>query len=337
MSSNKHALIRYRIIDRCLRNVDNQWNWKSLSDACVEEFGKNSIEITSISERTIKEDIRNMRSNPLLGYYAPIEYDRSEKSYYYTNRSYAITETPLNRSDSRDLRDALDLIRQNTGFAHLKGIENIIQKLELLVYESTEKKSNQAVHLEQRQTTPGLEHLDLLYKVIRENRSLNMTYMPFGKKGEGVIVSPYLLKEYDQRWYMVGQNHKKKAIRTYGLERIKSLEFSLATYRDDPSFDAEGYFDDVVGITVAPDSRKRNVKFRVEKGFEEYIITRPIHHSQMVVKKSNVGYTFQLKIIPNHELEQSLLSYGELITILSPSWFRKKIENRLITAISKYS
>ena len=137
MATNKHALIRYRVIDKCLRQVDRQWNWKSLSKACSSEIEAVTGKQTTLSERTIKGDIQNMRHDEILGYFAPIEYDRMEKSYYYSNRSFSITEAPLNKSDSNELKSVIGLLRQFTGFRHLEGIDNIIQKLELLAYESS--------------------------------------------------------------------------------------------------------------------------------------------------------------------------------------------------------
>jgi len=156
MATNKHALIRYRVIDRCLRNVDGQWNWQTLAEACANEIESIMDEKITLSERTIKGDIQNMRNDKALGYFAPIEYDRKEKSYYYTNRSYSITESPINKSDRAQLKQMISLIRQYTGFTYLDGIENIIQKMELLVYESmgTEK---QYVHLDQPTQIPGFK------------------------------------------------------------------------------------------------------------------------------------------------------------------------------------
>jgi len=134
MATNKHAIIRYRVIDKCLRQVDKNWNWKTLAEACALELQKVTGQSTTLSERTIKGDLQNMRHDEALGYFAPIEYDRKEKTYYYTQRGYSITEAPLNRSDSEELKSVIGLLRQYTGFTHLEGIDNIIQKLELMAY-----------------------------------------------------------------------------------------------------------------------------------------------------------------------------------------------------------
>ena len=323
MATNKHALIRYRVIDRCLRQVDQSWNWKTLAEACAKEIEKVMDKQTTFSERTIKADLRNMRSDVALGYNAPIEYDRSEKSYYYSDRSYSITEAPLNRSDSDELKNAISLLRQFTGFQHLEGIENIIQKLELLAFESTTQ-SKPIVHLAQPTVIPGQKWLDTLYNAIKNELALSLQYQPFGKESETIIISPHLLKEYDNRWYLYANNHKK-GIRTYGLERIQNLGETLQDYKPAEDFNPNTYFQDIIGITLEPKKKKQTVRFEVLGNTINYVSTKPLHHSQ-----KNIGDgIFEIEVIINYELESLLLSFGEQLKVVSPSVLVKRMRERI--------
>ena len=99
MATNKHAIIRYRTIDRCLKDRNNSWTWRELRDVCESAVEESMGQPVEISERTIKYDIAAMRSNDILGYYAPIRYDRKEKSYYYSDLKYSLTESPFNKKD----------------------------------------------------------------------------------------------------------------------------------------------------------------------------------------------------------------------------------------------
>jgi len=312
MSTNKHALIRYRVIDRCLRQVDKAWNWKTLAEACASEIEMVMDKKITLSERTIKQDLKNMRSDNALGYHAPIEYDRLEKSYYYSDRKYSITEAPLNRSDSDELKNAISLLRQFTGFQHLEGIENIIQKLELLAFESTTK-SKRIVHLEQPSLIPGQKWLDKLYGAIKDEVALTIEYKPFGKDSETIIISPHLLKEYDNRWYLYANNHKK-GLRTYGLERIENISETLQPYKTVENFDPDAYFHDIVGITLQADKKIEKVTIQVYGLTKNYIRTKPLHHTQRELEDG----IFQLTLVPNFELESLLLSYGENLKVISP-------------------
>lgn len=333
MATNKHALIRYRVIDKCLRQVDKQWNWKSLANACSNEIQKVTGQETTLSERTIKGDLQNMRHDEVLGYFAPIEYDRLEKSYYYSNRSYSITEAPLNRSDSKELKQAIDLLRQFTGFRHLEGIENIIQKLELLAYESVAE-DKKHVLLAQAPVIPGQKWLDPLYESIKKEECLRMTYKPFDRPAGNTIISPYLLKEFDNRWYLYAHNHERGQLRTYGLERIENLSPSLSEYKPAVAFDPESYFNEIIGITLEPGKKAQEVTFKVFGNTVSYIKTKPLHPSQKVIESGSKSTSFSIEVIPNFELESLLLSFGEAVQITSPLSLKKKMAKR-ISKLSK--
>ncbi len=331
MSTNKHALIRYRVIDKCLRQVDRAWNWKTLASACAKEIEKVTGKATTLSERTIKGDLQSMRTNEALGYFAPIEYDRAEKSYYYSNRNFSITEAPLNKSDSDELKSAISLLRQFTGFQHLEGIENIIQKLELLAFESIAK-TKSIVHLAQPAVIPGQKWLDMLYDSIKEDKALMMTYKAFGKSASTDVISPYLLKEFDNRWYLYALNHNKNQLRTYGLERIENLVTTLQEYVPNESFEPDRYFKDIIGITLEPKKKVQKIVIEVYGSTQNYIRTKPLHHTQI---EKDTGL-FELQLIPNFELESLLLSFGENIKVISPKALSTKIANRAKAMAGNY-
>ena len=336
MATNKHAIIRYRVIDRCLRQVDKSWNWKSLAKACTEELEKVMGKKTTLSERTIKGDLQSMRHDQALGYFAPIEYDRAEKSYYYSNRNFSITEAPLNRSDSKELKNVISLLRQYTGFRHLAGIENIIQKLELLAYESRTT-SKRIVHLARPALIPGQKWLDNLYEAIKEEKTLSITYKPFGKKASAIIISPYLLKEFDNRWYLYALSHDKGKIRTYGLERIENITASLQSYQSAEGFNPDEYFNDIIGITLDPGKKSVKIVFEVFGQTVQYIKTKPLHGSQKEIASEKDSSQFEMELIPNFELESLLLSFGENIKVLKPKALVSKLERRVEKLNERYN
>ncbi len=336
MGKTKNALIRYRIIDKCLRRVDEKWTWKELAEKCADALEELSGEKDSISERTIKKDLNNMRHNEDLGYFAPIAYDRKEKSYYYENRNFSITESPLSRQDGRELKSALNLLRQFTGFSYLKGINNVIEKLQLMVSESN-LPEKQVVHLEQPLDIPGQKWLDSLYNAIRSKRSISINYHPFGQDSYHVIISPMILKEYDHRWYLLAYSHEKKSIRTYGLERISDLRESFAEYVIPNNFDADTYFKNVIGITVNESTRLEEIQLKVNGLQVNYFDTKPIHLSQKKVKTSDNYSVYCINVYPNYELTSKILSFGGNVEVISPDWFREELKKMVSEMFELYS
>ena len=110
MPANKNALIRYKTIDRCLRNRYRRWTIEDLVDACSDALYELEGIRKGISLRTVQADIQMMRSDK-LGYNAPIEvYDL--KYYRYADPDYSINEMPLTYDDFRLIKKAVDLLEQ---------------------------------------------------------------------------------------------------------------------------------------------------------------------------------------------------------------------------------
>lgn len=108
MPANKNALIRYKTIDRCLRNRYRRWTLDDLVDACCDALLDMEGIQKGVCARTVQMDIQIMRSDK-LGYNAPIVvYD---KIYYtYADPDYSITEMPLSMDDCKLIKEAITLL-----------------------------------------------------------------------------------------------------------------------------------------------------------------------------------------------------------------------------------
>jgi hypothetical protein len=96
MPTNLNALIRYKQIDRCLRNIHKRFTIKMLQDECSEALAEHRGIYKKVAERTIRDDIRVMKSD-MLGFNAPIEVEGG--FYYYRERGYSIFNTTINEKE----------------------------------------------------------------------------------------------------------------------------------------------------------------------------------------------------------------------------------------------
>ena len=108
MPANKNALIRYKTIDRCLRNKFRRWTIDDLTEACSDALYEMEGIMKGVSVRTVQGDLQIMRSDK-LGYNAPIEvYDRIY--YRYADPDYSISDTPLTEEECDLLKEAVELL-----------------------------------------------------------------------------------------------------------------------------------------------------------------------------------------------------------------------------------
>lgn len=336
MATNKHAIIRYRTIDRCLRDLDRQWTWKELAHACSEELQSVTQQETTISERTIKYDIAAMRSDERLGYHAPIEYDRKEKSYYYTDPSYRLTESAINKTDTILLSDTISMIEQFMQVTKATGINEILTKLESSL-DRRKVRHTSIIQWDHDAEAPGQEWLYILYQKIKEKQAVTLTYAAFGKDKSDRIISPQLLKEYKGRWYLLSHDHTVEDSRVYALDRIQDIKESISEYRLLAKADARRYFDQVVGVSVLADKKVEKVRLEVYGIQLNYFKNKPLHASQTIIKESKDKAIIQIEVIINYELIAELLSYGKNIKILSPRSLKKEIRSIIATISDLYS
>ena len=123
MPANKNALIRYKTIDRCLRNRFRRWTIDDLTEACSAALREMEGITKGVSVRTVQGDLQIMRSDK-LGYNAPIEV--FDKIYYrYADPNYSINEMPLTEDDCRLLKQAVEML-DDDGKATLNEVRDVL-------------------------------------------------------------------------------------------------------------------------------------------------------------------------------------------------------------------
>lgn len=87
MPANLNALIRYKTINACLYGGKRKWSIDELRERCSDAMAENRGRYTGVSERTIRDDIRVMRSD-ILDFNAPIKQEGG--LYFYSDPGYSI-------------------------------------------------------------------------------------------------------------------------------------------------------------------------------------------------------------------------------------------------------
>ena len=325
MPANKYALLRYRIIDRMLSNQGLTYPSKEdLRQAC--ENALYGSEGEHISTSTIEKDLWAMRNEGELGYYAPIEYHAQNRGYYYTEEDYSIEELSLGDEDISAIRLAAQTLFQFRSIPIFSQYQSAIEKIVNRVAVSPGLEGEPAfIQFEQSPSVPGQKWFEPLVEAIRDKRVVTLSYQKFGSEtAKSYSVDPYLLKEYRNRWYLIAQDRNQESERTFGLERILSLEVTEQHYARLHAFDPEGYFSDSIGITVMEES-PLNVEFKASLRQAPYIESQPIHPSQTIVKREDDGITFKVHVLITFELISVLLGMADQVEVLRPSLLRNHL------------
>jgi len=324
MPINKNAAFRYRIIDRCLRNHLRKYpSIDYLQEKITEMLGLDKL----ISISSINKDFKTMRNY----YNAPIKFDKSRGGYYYEDPYFSINSFPLTEEEIRVLDISTAFLKQLKFSGYFQQFETAIDKLISGFRISAIPGFEQRVLLSTEEPTAntGVGWLEQLYYAIIEKSPLQITYQRFNT-GQSKLhhLSPYVLREYRNRWYVTGYSKEAKSLVSLALDRIHAIDHLPGSFHETVDFNPEEYFKYSFGVTVYPNVIPEKVQLLFNKNLEGYLVTKPLHHSQQI-EASEDGLIVTMTCYLTPELEMTILSYGEQVKVLAPNLLVNKIKKRV--------
>ena len=277
-----------------------------------------------------------MRSDK-LGYNAPIEvYDH--KYYRYADKDYSIMDMPMSQNDYDVMQEAVDMLRQLEDFDQFSEMSDVVSRLQDKLAISRHNRKP-IIHFDSVPNLEGIRLLNPLYNYIAHQQTLRILYQSFNaRKPTEFILCPYLLKEFRNRWFLFGSKADDLKLYNLPLDRIKSVEPVDVTYRENPDFDSEHFFDDVIGVSKNINNKPRCIRFWANREQSHYIKTKPIHQSQQVVSENHEDGSciFQIDVVINFEMYSVFMSYGPGIKIIYPRNVVMYIRDKLKEALDLY-
>ena len=247
MATNKNAQLRYKALDQCFSNFYKKFYIDNLIEFCSKVLSEHYAKSMSVSRRQIFDDIDFMKSE--AGFEAPIEsYKEGRKAYYrYSEKDFSILKKPLNPTELITLNEALETLNRMNSLPGFDWVNSIQTKLKSGL--DLDKTNQQIISFEENEFLKGIEFLNSLYQYIIQKQCLEIYYKSFKSDSESTfVISPYYLKQYNNRWFLFGWNHQFENIQNLALDRILKIEYSNEKYIVNET-DFNEYFEDIIGVT----------------------------------------------------------------------------------------
>lgn len=327
MATTKFATIRYQALDRCFSNFGRNYDIDALVEACndaIYEYDSNS---EGVVKRTVYEDIKFMQSEQ--GWSVELDKIKDGRSVYYrySDPGFSINQKPLNESELNLLGETISILNRFKGVKQFEWLEDVKVKMETAYKLNTDNKP--IVGFEQNPYLKGLDHFSKLFNAIQYKTVLKIKYQGY-KQSEPVemVIHPYYLKQYNNRWFLFGLNETRKDISNLALDRIHGFKETKIKYRDS-EIDFDEYFDDVIGVTVKEDVSVERVLLKISQERWAYVESKPIHGSQKTKSVENDGTLIQLELQINKELVNTILGFGADIIVIEPKHLKEQIINKI--------
>lgn len=328
MPKNKNATIRYRVLDRCFRNRRRLFFIDDLVEACNEELM--AYDGSSVSKRQVQQDIIFLESD--AGGAIDLERCRDGHKVYYRYRDpdFSILNLPMSQEEAEQLSDTIQMLSRFNGLPQFTWMDEVLVRLkDSFQLDGTVSGS---VAFAQNPDLKGIELFSPLFDAIVKKQVLSIKYHRFGKPSSVRIVHPYQLRQYNNRWFLVGLEERllpRIPLAIIPIDRIDEFKVDEdAIFQEYRGADFDDFFYDIVGVSLHPEGRKERVVIKAFFPAASYIETKPIHPSQRILERGDGYILFQLDVIPNYELETQLIAYADQAEIIEPIGIRSSINER---------
>jgi len=298
--SRQGTIRRYTLIIEKINR--NQYpSFKDIQEY-LDEFG------FTLSKRTIERDFEAIRNE----FGMEVTFDRIKNGYF------------IDKENSINIDSFLRFLE-------------IVNTAELLTESlSDSKETLDYISFDKGGGLKGIEHLKVLLKAIKEKRKIKFQHFSYqSEKSKKYSVKPYLLKEYQNRWYIVGVVSGINEVRTFGLDRITDIELRDELFTPDPKIKPRQNFEDAIGVVYSVDVKQIVVlSFTPNQG--HYVKGLPMHKSQEVIKDDDTECRIQLYVVPNYELKQQIIMHHDRVKVLEPKWLLEDIKKHLKRALNQY-
>ena len=179
----------------------------------------------------------------------------------------------------------------------------------------------------------GEEYLQTIIQAIKANRRLLITYQRFGTASYEKTISPYALKLFHQRWYLLAFTGRHYA--TYSLDRMLAVSLSDETFEMPEDFSPQDYFSEYFGV-LTDDTPLEHIVIRAYGRTPDYLRTLPLHASQRELSQTDEYTDFDIDIRPTADFIGQLLNHADGLEVLEPAPLRLKIRKLLEGTLNRY-
>jgi predicted DNA-binding transcriptional regulator YafY len=336
MATNKNALLRYQTLDRCFRNPGKKYFWEDLLEECNIQLREYNGEQSMIARRQLFKDINFMESE--AGWSVPLErYKEGRKVFYrYSDLDFSINNQPLNESEVNTLQSGMAILSRFQGLPQMESLKELIPKLQKGAGPQT---LAPIIGFDENPYLKGLEYIGELFNAILYKTVLSVQYQDFkAKEPYEITFHPYYLKQYNNRWFVFGLNEEFGIDNwNLSLDRIQEIKSNRNPYQENTSIDWNEYFEDIIGVTKSKEDKPIDIELWFHPTTANYIVTKPIHGSQKQKSFDESGLIIRLNLIPNFEFYQRIMSFGDMVKVLSPDLIIEKAREKLETSLAYYS
>ncbi|MEN8901516.1 MAG: WYL domain-containing protein [Nonlabens sp.] len=332
MPQNKNFHKRITILDECFSNTSGSYTLARLIDVVQNKLG------TSVSRKTIQNDIKYIRetieaekSNYIDFQRNPVFvmnlYDGNKKVFKYSDANLALGNHLLSKTDKEQLDTTLAILSRYRNRVDFSWLDELFPRIER-TFNLAHQDYDGLISYQSNRDYSGKSWVGKLYNQLLIKKVLHVTYKSFKDSNPYLrIIHPYHLKQYNNRWFLLAyeESENYNGITNLALDRIEDIKETTDDIIPN-TINWGDYFDEMIGVSRPKDEKAITLKLKFSKDRLPYVLTKPLHGATQKIDKLDPNKrTISITVVPNKELFQMILSFGNDVTILEPPHIVKEM------------
>ncbi|MBL1292385.1 MAG: WYL domain-containing protein, partial [Thiotrichales bacterium] len=147
------------------------------------------------------------------------------------------------------------------------------------------------------------------------------------------ILSPQRLIYYRDNWYCDAWCHRRKALRTFSLARVKETQLLSTQAKELPNEQMDDYYSSGYGMFAGKTKHKATLRFFPAIARE---IAKQQWHPQQYGEWDGNDYLLTLPYSDQRELVQDILRHSPNVIVESPARLKSAVKRQLHMALEVY-
>ncbi len=290
-----------------------------------------------ISERTLANDFKELTELGAEIGKTRIEAPTGSGKKYHTVRHYtsintSVLDESLNEHQLNVLKDVYDELEKVSGNPFIDEFRVLIaQRLD--EYDDDGVGSEMLVHFDSREGYAGKRYIKDFFEAVKKKVAVKFQYAKSFEEPREVVLSPYLLKQYNHRWYCIGRSvAEPQVLSNIALDRVSGdlTECRGFVPSNMTPQDWNDRFQEIVGVTYNEESPLVNVHLRFHGKSRGYVFSKPMSICQRALSPDDLDndpmdvYLEDIRV--NFELKQQIMFYADQVEVVEPVELRKELE-----------
>ena len=314
--------------------------WKMIHALIASTYGRTVAELADTLGCTTRTVYRDLEALQAGGFPITTE-SRENRSYWTLLNTHRQTVPPaFNIPELMALYFGKDMLRTYRGTVFYDAIESLLSKIKATLppaytaYLDRIRDRVNAGPAPRKDYTRFGPTITALNRAIAEERKVRLTYFSMGRQEESRrTIHPYQLRHVEDTLYLIGYCDLRKAMRTFAVDRIRSVVVAGETYQVPEAFDMQDFVQDSFGIYQGPPI---TVKIRFLESVAGYIRERIWHPSQHLSDQADGSVIFTATVAGIEEISYWVLRWGSGAQVIAPDNLRHAVGRHASTMAAYY-